>query len=104
MSLMKYVDKLPIPPVLQPISVEDGIDYYEVTMKEIEQQLHSDLNPTTLYAYEGMYPGPTIVSESKKPIKVKWMNDLPINPHLLPVDKTVHGAAGVPEVSSKTNC
>lgn len=98
MSLMKYVDKLPIPPALQPISDEDGIDYYQVTMKEIQQQLHRDLNPTTLYAYEGMYPGPTIVTESKKPIKVKWMNDLPTTPHLLPVDKTVHGATGATEV------
>lgn len=98
MALEKYVDKLPVPPVLAPASSLNGVDYYEVTMKEITQKLHRDLDPTTLYAYEGMYPGPTIVTESDKPIKVKWMNDLPVTPHLLPVDKTVHGAGGVPEV------
>lgn len=98
MALEKYVDKLPIPPVLVPVSSDNGVDYYEVTMKPITQKLHRDLDPTALYAYEGIYPGPTIVAESNKPIRVKWMNDLPVNPHLLPVDKTLHGAEGVPEV------
>lgn len=98
MALEKYVDKLPIPPVLVPVSTDNGVDYYEVTMELIMQQLHRDLDPTALYAYEGIYPGPTIVAESNKPIRVKWMNDLPVEPHLLPVDKTVHGAGGVPEV------
>jgi spore coat protein A len=98
MALEKYVDKLPIPPVLAPVSSDNGVDYYEVTMKEITQKLHRDLNPTTLYAYEGIYPGPTFVTESNTPIKVKWINDLPVSPHLLPVDKTLHGAEGVPEV------
>lgn len=98
MALEKYVDKLPIPPVLAPVSSDTGVDYYEVTMKEITQKLHRDLEPTTLYAYEGMYPGPTIVAESNKPIKVKWLNDIPVNPHLLPVDKTLHGAEGEYEV------
>lgn len=98
MALAKYVDKLPIPPVLAPVSSDNGVDYYEVTMKGITQKLHRDLDPTTLYGYEGIYPGPTIVAESNKPIRVKWMNNLPVTPHLLPVDKTVHGAGGVPEV------
>lgn len=98
MALEKYVDKLPIPPVLTPVSTDDGVDYYEVTMRQITQKLHRDLAPTTLYAYNGIYPGPTIVAESNKPIKVKWMNDLPVNPHLLPVDKTLHGAEGPYEV------
>lgn len=49
-----------------------------------------------MWGYEGTYPGPTIEVEKNKPIKVKWINDLPTI-HFLPVDHTVHGAVDTPE-------
>ncbi|MEH7462233.1 multicopper oxidase [Bacillus thuringiensis] len=98
MSLKKFVDALPIPPVLKPEGISDGIPFYDVTMKQFKQKLHRDLPPTTVWGYNGMYPGPTFEVERNHPIFVKWNNKLPFE-HLLPVDQTVHGAeASVPSV------
>lgn len=92
MNLEKYVDKLPIPKVLKRSDTVDGKAYYKVVMKETYQKLHRDLPPTKLWGYNGTYPGPTIEAKSGKPIIVEWFNELPVKKHLLPVDKTLHGA------------
>ncbi|MBG0966535.1 multicopper oxidase family protein [Bacillus sp. SRB1LM] len=91
MSLEKFVDALPIPPVLKAKDKRDNIPFYEVTMKQVEQKLHRDLPPTTVWGYNGMYPGPTFEVRRNHPILVKWKNALPFE-HLLPVDRTIHGA------------
>jgi spore coat protein A, manganese oxidase len=57
----------------------------------VKQQLHRDLPPTTVWGYNGMYPGPTFEVLRNHPILVRWENHLPFE-HLLPVDRTVHGA------------
>jgi spore coat protein A len=98
MILSKFVDELPIPPVLQPYLKDPFHTYYKVNMTEFKQSLHSELNDTTVWGYEGSYPGPTIEVESGEKVFVKWINNLPAK-HLLPVDYTVHGAhMDVPEV------
>lgn len=92
MSLLtKFVDALPLPSVIQPVGHRDGIPYYEVTMQQVKQKLHKDLPITTVWGYNGMYPGPTFEVRRNQPILVKWKNQLPFE-HLLPVDRTVHGA------------
>ncbi|MCM3588385.1 multicopper oxidase [Mesobacillus maritimus] len=91
MSLDKFVDALPIPRVIKPKGKHNGVPYYEVAMKQVKQQLHSDLPPTTVWGYNGLYPGPTFEVRRNQPIMVKWENHLPYE-HLLPVDRTVHGA------------
>lgn len=92
MDLEKYVDILPVPPVLEPKGKKSGVKFYQVQMREFKQKLHRDLPPTTLWGYDGMYPGPTIIVRREETIKVKWENCLPVNRHLLPVDTTIHGA------------
>lgn len=92
MALEKFVDSLPIPEVIEPVSQINGVDYYEVVMKQVEQKLHRDIPETTVWGYDGVYPGPTFEVRTNVPIKVKWINDLPVEKHLLPVDKTLHGA------------
>ncbi len=91
MALAKFVDALPLPSVLQPVGHQNGIPYFEVTMKQVKQQLHRDLQPTTVWGYNGSYPGPTFEARRNHPILVKWINELPFE-HLLPVDRTVDGA------------
>lgn len=96
--LTKFKDKLPIPPILQPIRRNNDYTYYEVTMREVKQSLHSELPETVVWGYEGLYPGPTIEVESQEKVYVKWINQLP-SKHLLPIDHTVHGAhIDVPDV------
>lgn len=91
MTLKKFVDALPIPRVMRPKGKQNGIPYYEVTMEEIQQKLHRDLPPTTVWGYNGMYPGPTFDVNRNEPILVKWDNQLPYE-HLLPIDRTLHGS------------
>lgn len=114
MSLTKFIDELPLPSVLKgkKVSVQHaiinkkkqcdrdykpefthgkGFTFYKIKMKQIKQKLHTDLPETTLWGYEGLYPGPTIEVKVGEKVKVLWENNLPKN-HLLPVDTTVHGA------------
>jgi spore coat protein A len=98
MILSKFVDELPIPPILKPRWKDQFYTYYEVNMTEFKQSLHRELNDTTVWGYEGSYPGPTIEVERGEIVFIKWINNLP-DKHLFPVDYTVHGAhKDVPEV------
>ncbi|WP_331232939.1 multicopper oxidase family protein [Natronorarus salvus] len=94
-DLEPFVDDLPIPPLLESSDGEErarhGATYYEVAMTEFTQRLHRDLPETTLWGYEGTYPGPTIEVEQNERVDVLWRNDLP-DEHLLPLDTTLHGA------------
>ncbi len=99
MRLTKFVDSLPIPPILKPSRECCGLSYYTVRMNEFQQKLHRDLPPTTLWGYEGLYPGPSIVTWRDQIVRVKWENHLPVFRHLLPVDTTLHSSGpGIPQV------
>lgn len=100
LTLTKYIDPVRFPPVLVPdTTTYPGYDYYEVTMTQFTQTLHSELPPTTLWGYNGSFPGPTIEARSTldpggKPVKVLWTSELPTTTHLLPLDTTVHCGPG----------
>lgn len=99
-SQQKFVNPLPIPSVMQPV-FPNGT-YYEVSISQFTQYLglkdaNGDSLFTTVWGYNGSYPGPTIEARRFVPITVKWKNELTDNngdplPHLLPVDTTVHWA------------
>ncbi len=88
-DLERWVDEVPRPGVIEPNGTKDGQPRYEVEMAEVEQKLHRDLPPTTLWGYGGQFPGPTIEAEQGEPIYVRWQNHLP-DEHLLPEDPTIH--------------
>lgn len=119
-SLTKYMDALPIPGVMP----EAAPNYYEVGAYQIQQQLHSQLPPTTVYGYgvseaTASYPGPTFVVRRGVPISVKWINHLPathllddaIDPTLpramtttgVPIATHVHGAEVEPQSDGGPN-
>ena len=99
LSLEKYVDPVPVPGVLT------GQTYYEVGAYQIQQKLHRDLPPTTVYGYgtsqaTASYPGPTFVVQKGVPIQIKWTNNLP-SPHILayafdPTLPAAHTTTGIP--------
>ncbi|HEX2988418.1 MAG TPA: multicopper oxidase [Chloroflexota bacterium] len=89
-TLTKYVDPLPIPDVVQPTRRGSEISY-EVSMTQFARRLHRDLPPTTLWGYNGSYPGPTFEARVDQPVTVRWVNSLPTQ-HLLQVDTRLHGA------------
>jgi FtsP/CotA-like multicopper oxidase with cupredoxin domain len=116
----KYMTPLLIPPVMPKagtIKLKGGknADYYEISMRQFEQQiLPADFNPTPVWGYGSVNgagsrnpllihnaPSLTIEAQWKRPVRVKWINELRANPanptsaylpHLLPVDPTLHWA------------
>lgn len=96
-TLEAFVDPLPRLKTLKPKQKNNRKTYYEVPMKEFRQKLHRDLNPTRLWGYEGIFPGPTIDVRKDEFVEVLWKNELPSR-HFLPLDKTLHSVAGNPEV------
>jgi spore coat protein A len=110
-SIPKYQAPLVIPPAMPrtgKIKVRGGknIDYYEIAVRQFQQQiLPPGMPPTTVWSYGSVnhpgtfnYPAFTIESKWNKPARVKWINDLkdPVTgdylPHILPVDPTLHWA------------
>jgi spore coat protein A len=87
--LAKYVDPLPIPPRITAADQPGAI--IRVNMCECRQKVHRDLPPTTVWGYNGIWPGPTIEVRRGCPLQVDWQNKLPAR-HLLPIDTTLHGA------------
>ena len=102
MDLEKFVDSLPLMKTIQPLRHDKNGDYYEVRMEEFTQKLHRDLRPTRLWGYNRQYPGPLFEVNRGEPIHVKWINDLPYK-HILPVDKSIHDLAELPEVRTVTH-
>ncbi|HEY0731772.1 MAG TPA: multicopper oxidase domain-containing protein, partial [Chitinophagaceae bacterium] len=95
----QFINPLPIP------SVIDGRNggQFNVTISQFNQWL-GVVNPTnqqpmttTVWGYNGTYPGPTILAKKNVPLSFFWYNNLvdgnnnPL-PHLLPVDESVHWA------------
>ena len=97
--LEPYVDWLPIPSVAKPIRGRAGGEaWYDIAMREFQQKLHRDLPPTTLWGYNGQYPGPTIEAYRNQPVHVRWINDLrdlatglPRTQHYFEIDTGIHG-------------
>ncbi|AUX24941.1 bilirubin oxidase [Sorangium cellulosum] len=106
----KYTEPLLIPPVMPRargrLIHDDFIDYYEIAVRQIRQQiLPADFPRTTVWAYGSAqhpgtfsYPGFTIDATWRKPVRVRWINDLTDRrtgkflPHLFTVDPTLHWA------------
>ncbi len=82
--------------------VPRNIDYYEIAMRQFQQQvLPGALPPTTVWGYGSInhpntfnYPGYTIEARVNRAVRVKWINDLKdatgaFRPHLFAVDQTL---------------
>ena len=114
-SVLKYQTPMLIPPVMPKAGtiVQMGgmnIDYFEISVKQFPQQiLPAGLPATTVWGYGAVAsdikrglllhnaPSLTIEAQWKRPVRVKWINDLVDGngdylPHLLAVDPTLHWA------------
>jgi len=105
-TIPKFVDPLPIPDIARPSrgypAANDKELYYEIAMMEAKHRFHRNFPLTTVWGYNGTYPGPTLEVAKDVRIKVKWKNMLP-KKHLLPVDHTLHGAMDTPDVRTVTH-
>jgi FtsP/CotA-like multicopper oxidase with cupredoxin domain len=115
LSVPKYQTPLLVPPVMPraaTLTMPGGkpADYYEISMRQISQQiLPAGLPATTVWGYGAVAsqnqrgllihnaPSLTIEAQYNRPVRVKWINELVAAdggflPHLLPVDPTLHWA------------
>jgi bilirubin oxidase len=109
-ELPKYVTPLVIPPAMPRTTriTRPGmkpIDVYEIAVRQFSQQiLPPGRPPTTVWSYGSVnhpgtfnYPAFTIEAKWETPVRVTWINGLVdasghFQPHLLPVDQTLHWA------------
>lgn len=96
----QFVNPLPIPPVID----MSGGGSLTMTISQFQQNLGliNPSNPdkqllTTVWGYNGKYPGPTILAQKDKALNVTWENKLIGNDgknlaHLLPVDISIEWA------------
>src|SRR5215208_6613313 len=82
---------LPIPPMLEPVRTDAGIDYYEMTQRVGKAEILPGLE-TEVWGYDGTFPGPTIESRGRRKIVVRQRNDLPV-----PVSTHLHGGRTPPD-------
>lgn len=73
-----FAAALPIPPVLQPSSTDSTTDYYNITVKTASQQVLPG-NTTTIWGFNGSWPGPTIVATKGRQVSVTQTNRLTEN-------------------------
>lgn len=75
LSVTKFLDPMPIPPV---ITVPPHLTLWElqVTMRTECVRLHSQLPPTTVWTYNGSFPGPTIRLRQGQRLRVNWQNEI----------------------------
>ena len=97
----KFVDPLPIPAIAKPVDryqePNSRKPLYYIVMKQARHNFHKMFPYTTVWGYNGTYPGPTIEVEKDAPVQIKWVNNLP-DKHLFPVDHTLHGTMDTPDV------
>lgn len=86
-----FTARLPIPPVLAPVHQDGTTDYYEVTQKIGQASILAGLT-TEVWGYNGILPGPTIVSRRGRRTVVTHRNELPV-----PVSVHLHGGKTAPE-------
>jgi hypothetical protein len=113
-DIPKYRTAMLVPPVMPKAGVVTKrgtqIDYYEISMKQFQEQiLPAGLPPTTVWGYGAvktrnarglkLHHAPSLTIEARvgRPVRIKWINDLKdadghFLPHLLPVDQTLHWA------------
>jgi bilirubin oxidase len=102
----KFVTSLPIPGAM-PVSrrLPGNIDFYDIAMRQFDQQiLPGGMPTTTVWGYGSVdapetfhSPAFTIEAKSGRQLRVRWSNQLVdrfglYRPHLLPVDQTIHWA------------
>jgi FtsP/CotA-like multicopper oxidase with cupredoxin domain len=127
-GIRKFVDTLPglgkanannlgqyIAVAIPDTTTYPGSDYYEISLVEYKEKMHSDLPETTLRGYEQTnttdptvkdkpsYFGPMIIAQKNRPVRIKFTNKLPKGSGgdlFLPVDTSLMGAGMGPDGKS----
>jgi spore coat protein A len=67
-----------VPPVLTPVSRNETTDFYEIRMRSAQKEIIPGL-ATTIWGYNGSFPGPTIVARRNRNVAIRQYNDLNVH-------------------------
>jgi spore coat protein A, manganese oxidase len=97
-GLKRFVDPLPIPEIAKPLGLRSNpsnptekLPFYRMTMGEVQSRVHRDLDPTRMWGFNGLSPGPMIEARSGNGVLVEWASQLPQR-HLFTIDHNLMGA------------
>lgn len=82
---------LPIPPVAKPVRADGTTDYYRIVQRPADVELLPGLK-TPLLTYDGVFPGPTLISRRGRRAVVQHRNKLPV-----PTAVHLHGGHTPPD-------
>jgi spore coat protein A, manganese oxidase len=68
---------LPRPAVLAPVRVDATTDWYEIVQREADAEILPGVR-TRVWGYDGVFPGPTLVTTSGRRTVVRHRNELPV--------------------------
>lgn len=77
--------------VASPVRTDGAIDVYDLTVRTAIAQLLPGLT-TTIWGYDGIFPGPTIEARCGRPVVLRLRNQLPV-----PIVNHLHGGRTNPE-------
>lgn len=98
-GLTKFLDPLQVPPVRRARSYRGSAEM-AVRAVRTRVRLHSELPDTTMFSYEGHFPGPTIEVRRGERLRVAWVNDIEGTMPLVAVRTPFQPDAPPEEVSS----
>ncbi|MGH3900102.1 MAG: multicopper oxidase family protein [Pseudonocardiaceae bacterium] len=75
LSVTKFLDCMPIPPVIT-VPPHQKLWQLQITMRRAYIKLHSELPATTVWTYNGSFPGPTIIVRRGQRLRVDWQNEI----------------------------
>jgi FtsP/CotA-like multicopper oxidase with cupredoxin domain len=126
-GIRKFVDSLPqldtpnnlgqmLTTAVPDTTTYPGTDYYIISLRQYTEKMHSDLPATTLRGYVQVnsagtpikpihYLGPIIVAQRNRPVRIKFINNLPTGTGgnlFIPVDTTYMGAGAGPNGGNYT--
>jgi len=82
---------LPIISSLKPVRSDTDVDFYDVTVRPANAKILPAMN-TTVWGYDGVFPGPTIEARVGRRVSLRLRNALPV-----PIVNHLHGGRTAPE-------
>lgn len=112
-KLTPFIEQLPVPVIARPITPSSflpdppralpaDIRLYELTARQALHSFHRNLPLNSIWGYDGVLPGPTILAEGGSEYLVRYNNRLPANDPVgigLPIN-SIHRHGGFQEPES----
>lgn len=91
-SVEPFQAPLRVPPVAVPVRTDATTDHYEITMREAQVEIVPG-KATTIWGYDGLFPGPTVRARANRAVSILQRNELPE-----PMSIHLHGGHVRPEM------